>query len=416
MNSRYVDQLHRGSLAERKKLISGPRVWTLAITLLAKLPSLAQTTSAPSGNTTVFLGDSITAFGNVTESQPSNTYGWGWTAQAVFLSKGRILQVNNAGIPGNTLAQMLARFSTDVTAYSPAKVVIAGGTNDIPTTAFTAAQLSTATATLGSLIDAAEAAGIQPIVCDVPPRQDAPVAIHEANAKALSAAIKTLVAAKQTEYGNVVFFDLYSVLANPSTGAYISGYNLSDGIHPSVKGATAVANAFVTATAMVYSSSAYLPWSNSSSINLIPNALFINPIGSSWNAGYGAAPAPTVSVVTGDPSIEGNWMQLEFRPATAAGQYYSYNCDNITVTPGKTYALAFRFQIAGLEANGGTVIIALGYGGPLAGYNMTEDVADGTFYLEVPATSAQMNPGIVVYPGTSGTITIKMAQVGLIER
>jgi lysophospholipase L1-like esterase len=397
-------------------MITKPVFWTLAIAVLATVPSLAQPTTPPSGNTTVFLGDSITAFGNVTESGPNNTYGWGWTAQAVFLSKGRILQVNNAGIPGNTLAQMLARFSTDVSAYSPAKVVIAGGTNDIPTTEFTAAQLSTATSTLGSIIDAAEAAGIQPIVCDVPPRQDAPVAIHEANAQALSAAIKTLVAAKQAEYGNVVFFDLYSVLVNPSTGAYITGYNLPDGIHPSVKGATAVANAFLSTTAMQYSSSAYLPWSNSSSINLIPNALFINPIGSSWIAGYGSSPAPTVSVVTGDTSIEGNWMQLVFPPATAAGQYYSYNCDNIKVTTGTTYALSFRFQISGLEANGGTMSIIFGYGGPYGAYNMTEDVTDGTFYLELPATGPQMNPGIVVYPNTTGAITVKMAQVALIER
>ncbi len=386
----------------------------LGVSLLACLPSLAQTTFV-SGNTTVFLGDSITAFGNAYETQPSNTYGWGWTAQATFLSKGRILQVNNAGIPGNTLAQMLARFSTDVTPYSPAKVVIAGGTNDIPTTTFTAAQLSAATATLGSIIDAAEAAGIQPIVCDVPPRQDAPVAIHEANAKALTAAIKTLVAAKQVQYGNVVMFDLYSVLANAS-GGYISGYDLPDGIHPSVKGATAVAKAFLTDTALQYSSSAYLPWSNSSSINLVPNALFFEPIGSSWSAGYGTAPAPTVSVVTGDTSIQGNWMELQFPPATAAGQYYSYNCDNISVTTGNTYALAFRFQISGLEANGGSVVITYGYGGPNAAYNMTEDVTDGTFYLEMPATSGQLNPGVVVYPGTTGTITIKLAQVAVIQR
>jgi len=385
--------------------------------MFAALSLSAQTTPPqPRVNSTVFLGDSITAFGNALETGPSDTFGWGWTAQATFLSKGRILQVNNAGVPGNTSQQMLARFSTDVTPYSPDKVVIAGGTNDIPTTAITAAQLSTITSTLGSIVDMAEAAGIQPILCNVPPREDAPVAIHEANAKALSAAIQTLASSKQVQYGNVVFFNLYSAVVNPSTGGYLPGYDLGDGIHPSVKAATAIANAFVAATATVYGSSVYLPWSNSSTFNLVPNALFMNAIGNSWSAGYGNAPAPSVSVVTGDPSIVGNWMQMVFPPATAAGQYYSYNLDNVAVTKGATYALTFRFQISGLEANGGSVVVVYGYGGPNASYNMTEDVTDGTFYLESTALSGQMNPGIVVYPGLTGAITIKMAQVGLLER
>ncbi len=106
----------------------------------------------------------------------------------------------------------MARFSTDVVAYKPGKVVIAGGTNDMPDTAFPPTQLSSITSTLASIIDLAESAGIQPIVCNVPPREDAPVAIHEANAKALSTAIVALAVAKQAQYGNVVLFNLYAVL------------------------------------------------------------------------------------------------------------------------------------------------------------------------------------------------------------
>jgi hypothetical protein len=78
--------------------------------------------------------------------------------------------------------------------------------------------------------------------------------------------------------------------------------------------------------------------------------------------------------------------------------------------------LAFRFQITGLEANGGMVVITYGYNGPNVSYNMTEDVTDGTFYLETPAVTGQMNPGIIIYPGLKGTVTVKMAQVGLVAR
>jgi lysophospholipase L1-like esterase len=367
----------------------------------------------PAANSTVFLGDSITTFGNALETGPSDTFGWGWTAQATFLSKGRIRQVNNAGVPSDTLARMLSRFPTDVESYSPVKVVIAGGTNDIPSTAITTSQLNAITSTLASIIDTAEATGIQPIVCNVPPREDAPVAIHEANAKAVAAAIQSLAAAKQTQYGNVVFFNLYAVVVNTSTGGYLAGYDLGDGIHPSVKAATAIANAFVSATSMVYGSSVYLPWSNTSSTNLAPNPLFINPIGYSWSAGYGTSPVPSVSVVAGGASIVGNWMQVTFPPATAAGQYYSYNLDNIAVTAGGNYALSFRFKISGLEANGGMVVITYGYNGPNASYTMLQDVTDGTFYLEAQAVGTQMNPGIIICPGLRGSITVNLAQVGL---
>jgi lysophospholipase L1-like esterase len=333
-----------------------------------------------------------------------------------LLIQGTNPAVNNAGITGNTLEQMLARFPTDVAAYSPDKVVIAGGTDDIPPTAFTSSQLSSITSTLASIIDMAESAGIQPIVSNVRPREDAPVAIHEANAKALSEAIQALAASKQAQYGNVVFFDLYAVLVNPFTGGYLPGYDLGDGIHPSLKAATALANVFAFSTALSYSSSVYLPWSNSSAENLIPNALFTNPIGSSWSAGYGTAPAPSITTFSGDPSTVGNWMEVQFPPATAAGQYYSYNLDNIAVTTGTTYALAFRFQISGLEANGGMLVITYGDNGNTAAYNVTEDVRDGTFYLESPVVNGQLDPGIIMYPGLKRTVTVKMAQVGLVAR
>lgn len=370
-------------------------------------PAQASTLSG-NGDTTVFLGDSITAFGNALENMGSDTFGWGWTAQAVFLSKGRIQQVYNAGIPGNTLVQMLARFPTDVVAYHPAKVVIAGGTNDLPSVPYTSSTLAGTISVLTSIINDALAAGIEPIICGIPPRVDSPV--YQANAPQLDTAIKNLAASM-----NLVFVDMYSVLAQKN-GTFKTGYNLGDGVHPSVIGATAMANAFVSTTAMVYGSSVYLPWVNTSPDDLVANALFLNPIGSTWAAGYGTAPAPNVTIVGNDSTIVGNWMQLSFPPATAAGQsyYYSYNYDNVTANSGDNYELSFRFKISGLEANGGTVAITYGYSGPTVAYNIKNDVVDGTFNLVSTAVNKQLNPGFVVYPTTNAThIVISVAQVGL---
>ena len=83
------------------------------------------------------------------------------------------------------------------------------------------------------------------------------------------------------------------------------------------------------------------------------------------------------------------------------------------MTVGANYALAFRFQISGLEANGGMVVVTYGYDGPNAAYNMRQDTTDGTFYLEAQAVNGQMNPGIIAYPGTHGSITVKLAPGGI---
>ena len=92
--------------------------------------------SAP--NTMVLLGDSITnnsnvnnggvGTSNVTTQYQTSDIGW-WTWTNIQLG-GAFKVIRNSGRAGDTTGDMLGRLATDVLAYSPAWVLVAGGIND----------------------------------------------------------------------------------------------------------------------------------------------------------------------------------------------------------------------------------------------------------------------------------------------
>jgi lysophospholipase L1-like esterase len=390
------------------------RIALLAASLCAAASlAIAQTTTTTptignSPNTVVFIGDSITAFGNAPETGPDQSYGWGWTGQAVFLSNGRIQQLYNAGGPGQTSAQIAARFATDVVAHAPATVVIMAGTNDATASTLSATALASTVANLKSMIDQAKAASIQPVICTIPPRSDA--TNYNQNVQMINAAIHQLAQAEK-----IVLVDFYSILVDPSTGIYKSGYDLGDGIHPSPTAAKAMAQFFITATANLFGPAQIsLVATNGDATNLIANPLFLTSTAAWTSNGYGTSPAPTYSVVT-DPNITGNWFQVVFPHATAAGQSYSVNGPYATMTAGHHMAYSFKFQISGLEENGGILNMGYAWGAQNFTYNYLNDTS-GTFYIEFTAGSTSFVPGFFVYPTVnSSSITLKIAQISLVD-
>lgn len=97
------------------------------------------------GVTTVFVGDSLTGNGFLTNGvAATDNYGpyytggtfartddYGFTTWADTLSNGAFGNIINSGIGGNTTLQILARVQQDVLAYRPKLVVDESGTNDI---------------------------------------------------------------------------------------------------------------------------------------------------------------------------------------------------------------------------------------------------------------------------------------------
>ena len=176
---------------------------------------------------TVFMGDSITQFwqnGALPDHPTANP-----TLEQRFTG------AVDVGIAGQTTAEMLARFDTDVIAHHPAVVVILGGTNDMlrvqtPTTDNIAAMASHASA-----------AGIRVVLCTLPPieRWSAGVTITDATTgNAAVADFNSTLRMLASEYGYAIA-DYHAAMVLPDGSANDALFE--DGIHPNDAGYAAMA-------------------------------------------------------------------------------------------------------------------------------------------------------------------------------
>jgi lysophospholipase L1-like esterase len=179
-------------------------------------PASHSPTPAPGSVKFVTLGDSLTVW-PTTGPWPSR----------LDAEDSTLVLAHNAGVAGNTTAQMLARFSKDVTHYKPQVLFVLGGTNDLGH----GVPQATIIANLRSIILTARAQKIRVFMMTVPPQTKPSSAITS-----LNRAIIHLANSYQ-----IVVVDIYTVLATTS-GAYQSKYT-SDGLHFNDLGAQTVANA-----------------------------------------------------------------------------------------------------------------------------------------------------------------------------
>jgi lysophospholipase L1-like esterase len=157
----------------------------------------------------VFMGDSITE---------------NWAlADPVFFDQGNV----NRGISGQTTAQMLVRFRSDVIALHPQVVHILGGTNDV------AGNTGPTSATdfennIMSMVDIARANDIRVILGAIPPVASfnwRPQLKPVPTIKALNAWLRNYAAQKHIE-----FIDYYTALVGPA-GEFRDDLG-NDGVHP----------------------------------------------------------------------------------------------------------------------------------------------------------------------------------------
>lgn len=170
-------------------------------------------------------GDSITQ-NNSTFASGLWQYGAGYAEVSIMQSGARYRILRNAGISGNTSAQLLARIQTDVIAYAPDVCMVMIGTND-----FVSGMASSAYSSLFNNVEqivlALLKAGILPVIVTPPPRD---VGTTEAkNAQWYYYAL--------AQYYGLPLIDMFRTLVDASTGTYASG-NSSDGIHPIAAGIT----------------------------------------------------------------------------------------------------------------------------------------------------------------------------------
>jgi acyl-CoA thioesterase-1 len=183
-----------------------------------------QCRKGPANDETVALGDSITRM----NSDP----GWDFLGTdswfAIDACDGRIPYGYNAGIFGNTTAQMLARFRADVAAHQPRSVIVLGGTNDILQNVPRAVTIRH----LRTLIDESRAMGATVAIGTIPPID---AKQWRSKVAPLNAGIAALATATHSE-----LIDFHAVVADGDQ--YRSGWTV-DGIHPTRTAAEAMARA-----------------------------------------------------------------------------------------------------------------------------------------------------------------------------
>lgn len=414
--------------------------------------TIAGVKAAVRGNRVAFLGDSIMcAQGSDPMTSPHN-YGLAMPSYLHYLSKGCVLKTRQAGVAGNTAAQMLARFDTDVTPYRPSVVVIMAGTND--TNDASPTSLASYITTMRALVAKVRAIGAQPVLSTIPPNVIS--VARQSRTTQFNAWIKAYCAGAATdgaggwatEGAGIPCPDTYSFFTDPTAGGYLSTY-LLDGTHPNNPGYTGWA-AFMWAQLSSFFPvvDPLLPADNIDPNNLLSNGLNLTTTGSGtslmptgWTVQSGVHPSGvTGSLVTGDTTIKGNWWRV-----VADGSASATNNESQTVSgnyavghplagtpkivPGHKYAHTGRFKATGLRnadtGSGSSFLLGTAFNSTLnnslydfrAAATHFYDVAEGVYYQEMVAPSDASSALVrrQLLNTTAGAGTFQVAQSGFYD-
>ena len=169
---------------------------------------------APGDKRIVFMGDSITEFWSVTDSE-------------YFAGKPYV----NRGISGQTTPQMLIRFRADVIALKPAIVVILAGINDIAGNTGPAT-LDMIANNIFSMAELAKANHIKVILCSVLPAYNFSWKPNQNPAEKVVDLNKMIK--KYADANGILYLDYFSAMKDERNGLK-TAYS-GDGVHPNKLG------------------------------------------------------------------------------------------------------------------------------------------------------------------------------------
>lgn len=167
----------------------------------------------------------------------------GWPTWARILLGNRLTVLFNAGVGGNTLAQMLARLQGDVIARNPAWCSVMGGINDIAR--LTSDQIISL---LREIYRQLRSNGIRIVAHTILPLATGHASYSVANQQKILA-VNTWIRRECLLNRAMRLCDSYRAVVDPlsATGQPKAGYLANDFIHPSARGAKAIADAFYAA-------------------------------------------------------------------------------------------------------------------------------------------------------------------------
>ena len=169
---------------------------------------------APGQKRIVFMGDSITEFWSLTDSE-------------CFAGKPYV----NRGISGQTTPQMLIRFRADVIALKPAVVVVLAGINDIAGNTGPAT-LDMIANNIFSMAELAKANNIKVILCSVLPAYDFSWKPYQNPAEKVVALNKMIK--NYADANGILYLDYFSAMKDERNGLK-TAYS-GDGVHPNKLG------------------------------------------------------------------------------------------------------------------------------------------------------------------------------------
>ncbi|HXB68913.1 MAG TPA: GDSL-type esterase/lipase family protein [Candidatus Acidoferrales bacterium] len=349
---------------------------------------------AKAQNTTVVLGDSISA-------TTQDVVNEAWPSQLFIRSNAQVLKIGDAGVPGNTTAQMLARIQ-DVIALKPANCVLLGGTNDL------ILDLSTAMANIDQIAKTLQRNGIRPILSLIPPNNG-----QLGLVKATNSAIQAYAIAN-----GFPFVDFFSVLADPATGNYLPGYSL-DGIHPTPVAAEAMAKIFIDSARRFFMPvPSFLPAISQNGNNILAGSSFLKDSNSDGLADDWVITNGPGSLALLPDNGGFNWQSITSQgPLVQIGREYILAGPQ-TFSDGDRVAFVGRVKLFQPADGGGTGTLSLAVNQdngatavwPLNGW--TTGIEDDTIYHEftIPPHTQFIN----IFATAQGPgVNIQIAQPGL---
>lgn len=305
---------------------------------------------------------------------------------AMLYSGGKIAKTVNAGISGNTTAQMLARVQTDVVAYKPSVCVILGGTNDsatpVPLTAFAA--------NITGIVQALWKAGIAPVLCTIP-------TINSSTQRPVIGRYNAWIRRFAARQG-IPLLDYYTLSVDPATGNLLqSAMGNTDGTHPGNIGNALLGKyAADILSPLVGAASTPIASDNTDTLNLVADGLnygtVSNGLAAPWGV-YGSLPSGATPSVVTDSLVPGKMQQLALVGTSAGATLYK----RITPTSGNRIVIS------------GTVTKTSGQAGFQAYINTSNQTDTYNQLLDVtePVTRGRFSTELTV-PANTNSIDIKM--------
>jgi lysophospholipase L1-like esterase len=234
------------------------------------------------------FGDSITQNSSTLNNgywQAGNGY-----AENAIRRAARFTYLANAGVGGNTVAQMRARFATDVLPFQPEAILFMAGTNSI-TTGISFAGMADVLDDYEWIVQQSLANGIIPILVTPPAKTQAGLGQDNTGWSETRDFIPFLY--DLAAYYGLPLIDVFKFTCDTATGGFRAGLS-DDGVHPNQAGADAIA-AYVSyflqnpqlALNQVYLSSANEVADSGRLHNILQNGCFNFKVAEGYMGGWG---------------------------------------------------------------------------------------------------------------------------------